>query len=106
MLLNKNIILKYAKFLGKTNTLSFYVNSKEDLFTNNVNEFLVELEKQKDQFNCKSKKINKCNYPCTKINDKCVPIPKRSWLVFPTDNYSEGKWMGTKNKKVFDETSD
>lgn len=62
--------------------------------------------KQKDQFNCKSKKINKCNYPCTKINDKCVPIPKRSWLVFPTDNYSEGKWMGTKNKKVFDETSD
>ena len=31
---------------------------------------------------------------------------KRSWLVFPTNNYSEGKWMGTKNKKVFDETSD
>jgi hypothetical protein len=43
-LLSKTLILKYAKFLGKSHTLSFYVNSKDDLFINNVNEFLVELE--------------------------------------------------------------
>ena len=61
--------------------------------------------KQKDNFNCKSKKIEKCNYPCTKLNNKCIPIPKRSWLVFPTDDYVEGKWMGTKNKKIIDESS-
>ena len=43
-LLSKTLILKYAKFLGKSHTISFYVNSKEDLFVNNVNEFLIELE--------------------------------------------------------------
>ena len=43
-LLSKTLILKYAKFLGKSHTLSFYVNSKDELFVNNVNEFLIELE--------------------------------------------------------------
>ena len=43
-LLSKTLILKYAKFLGKSHTLSFYVNSKDELFINNVNEFLIELE--------------------------------------------------------------
>jgi hypothetical protein len=43
-ILNKTLILKYAKFLGKSHTLSFYVNSKEELFINNVNEFLIELD--------------------------------------------------------------
>ena len=46
-------------------------------------------------------KIEDCLYPCTKLDKKCIPIPKRSWLVFPTDGYSEGKWMGTKNKKSY-----
>ena len=61
--------------------------------------------KQKDVNNCKSKKIEDCVYPCTKLNKKCIPIPKRSWLIFPTDGYDEGKWMGTKNKTVIDETN-
>ena len=43
-LLSKTLILKYAKFLGKSHTISFYVNSKDELFVNNVNEFLIELE--------------------------------------------------------------
>jgi len=43
-LLSKTLILKYAKFLGKSHTISFYVNSKDELFINNVNEFLIELE--------------------------------------------------------------
>ena len=43
-LLSKTLILKYAKFLGKAHTITFYVNSKEELFTNNVNEFIIELE--------------------------------------------------------------
>jgi hypothetical protein len=43
-LLSKTLILKYAKFLGKSHTVSFYVNSKDELFINNVNEFLIELE--------------------------------------------------------------
>ena len=55
--------------------------------------------KQKDNFNCKSKSPEKCKYPCTKLNNKCIPIPKRSWLVFPTDGYSNGKWMGQNKEK-------
>jgi len=43
-LLSKTLILKYAKFLGKAHTITFYVNSKEELFINNVNEFIIELE--------------------------------------------------------------
>jgi len=43
-LLSKTLILKYAKFLGKSHTISFYVNSKDELFVNNVNEFIIELE--------------------------------------------------------------
>ena len=43
-LLSKTLILKYAKFLGKAHTITFYVNSKEELFTSNVNEFIIELE--------------------------------------------------------------
>jgi hypothetical protein len=43
-MLSKTLILKYAKFLGKAHTITFYVNSKEELFINNVNEFIIELE--------------------------------------------------------------
>ena len=43
-LLSKTLILKYAKFLGKSHTISFYVNSKDELFINNVDEFLIEIE--------------------------------------------------------------
>jgi len=43
-LLSKTLILKYAKFLGKAHTITFYVNSKEELFINNVSEFIIELE--------------------------------------------------------------
>jgi len=43
-ILSKTLILKYAKFLGKAHTITFYVNSKEELFVNNVNEFIIELE--------------------------------------------------------------
>jgi hypothetical protein len=39
-MLSKTLILKYAKFLGKAHTITFYVNSKEELFINNVNEFI------------------------------------------------------------------
>ena len=31
-MLSKTLILKYAKFLGKAHTITFYVNSKEELF--------------------------------------------------------------------------
>jgi hypothetical protein len=40
-MLSKTLILKYAKFLGKAHTITFYVNSKEELFINNVNEFII-----------------------------------------------------------------
>jgi len=43
-MLSKTLILKYAKFLGKSHTITFYVNSKEEMFINNVNEFIIELE--------------------------------------------------------------
>ena len=43
-MLSKTLILKYAKFLGKAHTITFYVNSKEELFINNVSEFIIELE--------------------------------------------------------------
>jgi hypothetical protein len=43
-MLSRTLILKYAKFLGKAHTITFYVNSKEELFINNVNEFIIELE--------------------------------------------------------------
>ena len=43
-MLSKTLILKYAKFLGKAHTITFYVNSKEELFVSNVNEFIIELE--------------------------------------------------------------
>jgi len=43
-MLSKTLILKYAKSLGKAHTITFYINSKEELFINNVNEFIIELE--------------------------------------------------------------
>ena len=42
-LLNKALILKYARSLGKTNTISFYLSSTEEDFTKNVDEFLIVL---------------------------------------------------------------
>ena len=77
------------------NEKKIYYQDK-DLKIKDQKPIITLVPKQKDLFNCKNRK--NCNYPCTKLNDKCVPIPKRSWLVFPTDNYSEGKWMGTNNK--------
>lgn len=77
----------------------------KDLDANEDKPIITLSPKQEDVNNCKSKKIEDCVYPCTKLDKKCIPIPKRSWLVFPTDGYSEGKWVGTKNKKVIDETN-
>ena len=77
----------------------------KDLNENEEKPIITLSPKQKDVNKCKSKKIEDCVYPCTKLDKKCMPIPKRSWLVFPTDGYSEGKWMGTKNKKVIDKTN-
>ena len=42
-LLNKSQILKYARSLGKTNTISFYLSSTEEDFTKNVDEFYIVL---------------------------------------------------------------
>jgi hypothetical protein len=42
-LLSKTLILKYAKSLGKTNTISFYLSSTEEDFTKNVDEFYIVL---------------------------------------------------------------
>ena len=43
-ILNKSLIFKYAKFLGKTNTISFYVNTQDELLINDINEFLIEID--------------------------------------------------------------
>jgi hypothetical protein len=42
--LNKATILKYVKFMGKTNTISMLVNNNNPEFSTNISEFIVEIE--------------------------------------------------------------
>ena len=49
--------------------------------------------------NCKNTKKSECEYPCTVMANKCVPIPKKSWMVFPTHGYKTGKWMGSSKEE-------